>query len=162
MSLWILLKIFFEQLINIFWKDLRDSVNTQLHRWARKISFIYVCFLVLNIRLESGLLVTPCFLSQDISLENVSSMYELSEAFNAIPLRHACILFILEQFDKLSARPGYWSDFLIYCLYILWAFSYLYNVLIAVYKNLVIWFSTVVCACCFAKNVVDLKGNLDL
>lgn len=44
---------------------------------------------------------------QDISLENVSSMYELSEAFNAISLRHTCVLFILEQFDKLSARPGY-------------------------------------------------------
>ncbi|KAL4373681.1 hypothetical protein AHAS_Ahas05G0106100 [Arachis hypogaea] len=46
-------------------------------------------------------------IAQDISLENVSSMYELSEAFNAISLRHACILFILEQFDKLSARPGH-------------------------------------------------------
>jgi hypothetical protein len=47
------------------------------------------------------------FLSQDILLENVSSMYELSEAFNAISLRHTCILFILEHFDKLSTRPGY-------------------------------------------------------
>ncbi|XP_052188436.1 ARM REPEAT PROTEIN INTERACTING WITH ABF2 [Diospyros lotus] len=46
-------------------------------------------------------------IAQDISLENVSSMYELSEAFHAMSLRHACILFILEQFDKLSARPGY-------------------------------------------------------
>ncbi|RZB89033.1 Arm repeat protein interacting with ABF2 isoform C, partial [Glycine soja] len=46
-------------------------------------------------------------IAQDISLENVSSMYELTEAFNAISLRHACILFILEQFDKLSSRPGY-------------------------------------------------------
>ncbi|XP_030548137.2 ARM REPEAT PROTEIN INTERACTING WITH ABF2 isoform X2 [Rhodamnia argentea] len=43
-------------------------------------------------------------IAQDISLENVSSMYELSEAFNAISLRHSCILFILEHFDKL--RPG--------------------------------------------------------
>jgi hypothetical protein len=25
-------------------------------------------------------------------------------------LRHTCILFILEHFDKLSTRPGYWSD----------------------------------------------------
>lgn len=50
------------------------------------------------------------FLLQDILLENVSSMYELSEAFNAISLRHACILFILKHFDKLSTRPGYWSD----------------------------------------------------
>ncbi|KAL2324379.1 hypothetical protein Fmac_023437 [Flemingia macrophylla] len=46
-------------------------------------------------------------IAQDILLENVSSMYELSEAFNAISLKHACILFILEQFDKLSARPGH-------------------------------------------------------
>ncbi|KAF8394421.1 hypothetical protein HHK36_020629 [Tetracentron sinense] len=46
-------------------------------------------------------------IAQDISLENVSSMYELSEAFHAMSLRHTCILFILEQFNKLSARPGY-------------------------------------------------------
>ncbi|PSR92708.1 ARM REPEAT PROTEIN INTERACTING WITH like [Actinidia chinensis var. chinensis] len=47
-------------------------------------------------------------IGKNISLENVSSMYELSEAFHAISLRHTCILFILEQFDKLSARPGYY------------------------------------------------------
>ncbi|RDY01205.1 Arm repeat protein with ABF2, partial [Mucuna pruriens] len=46
-------------------------------------------------------------IAQDISLENVSSMYELSEAFNAISLRHTCILFILEHFDKLSGKPGH-------------------------------------------------------
>ncbi|XP_010277774.1 PREDICTED: ARM REPEAT PROTEIN INTERACTING WITH ABF2-like isoform X2 [Nelumbo nucifera] len=46
-------------------------------------------------------------IGQDISLENVSSMYELSEAFHAMSLRHTCILFILEQFDKLSTRPGH-------------------------------------------------------
>ncbi|XVF66689.1 hypothetical protein PTKIN_Ptkin10aG0057600 [Pterospermum kingtungense] len=46
-------------------------------------------------------------IAQDISLENVSSMYELSEAFHAISLRHTCILFILEHFDKLSTRPGH-------------------------------------------------------
>ncbi|XP_022946313.1 ARM REPEAT PROTEIN INTERACTING WITH ABF2-like [Cucurbita moschata] len=46
-------------------------------------------------------------IAQDISLENVASMYELSEAFNAISLRHTCILFILEQFDKLSTMPGH-------------------------------------------------------
>ncbi|GMI71933.1 ARM repeat protein interacting with ABF2 [Hibiscus trionum] len=44
-------------------------------------------------------------IAQDISLDNVSSMYELSEAFHAMSLRHTCILFILEHFDKLSARP---------------------------------------------------------
>ncbi|XVF28901.1 hypothetical protein REPUB_Repub15cG0072700 [Reevesia pubescens] len=46
-------------------------------------------------------------IAQDISLENVSSMYELSEAFHAISLRHTCILFILEHFDKLSTTPGH-------------------------------------------------------
>ncbi|KAK7405887.1 hypothetical protein VNO78_07499 [Psophocarpus tetragonolobus] len=46
-------------------------------------------------------------IAQDISLENVSSMYELSEAFNAISLRHTCILFILEHFDKLCGKPGH-------------------------------------------------------
>ncbi|KAK7336752.1 hypothetical protein VNO77_17298 [Canavalia gladiata] len=46
-------------------------------------------------------------ISQDISVENVSSMYEMSEAFNATSLKHACILFMLEQFDKLSAKPWY-------------------------------------------------------
>ncbi|XP_061989403.1 ARM REPEAT PROTEIN INTERACTING WITH ABF2-like isoform X2 [Rosa rugosa] len=46
-------------------------------------------------------------IAQDISLENVSNMYELSEAFHAMSLRQTCILFILEQFEKLSARPGH-------------------------------------------------------
>lgn len=40
---------------------------------------------------------------KDISVENVSLMFELSEAFNALSLRNACILFILENVDKLSA-----------------------------------------------------------
>ncbi|KAI8522898.1 hypothetical protein RHMOL_Rhmol13G0032600 [Rhododendron molle] len=44
-------------------------------------------------------------IAQDISVENVSLMYELSESFNALSLKHACILFILEKFDKLSAMP---------------------------------------------------------
>jgi hypothetical protein len=47
------------------------------------------------------------YLLKDICVENVSLMYELSEAFNAMSLRKACILFILEQFDKLSVRPWY-------------------------------------------------------
>ncbi|KAH9605604.1 hypothetical protein KSS87_018739 [Heliosperma pusillum] len=46
-------------------------------------------------------------IAQDISLENVSAMYELSEAFHAVSLRQACILFILEHYDKLSVMPGH-------------------------------------------------------
>ncbi|KAK3018340.1 hypothetical protein RJ639_004752, partial [Escallonia herrerae] len=44
-------------------------------------------------------------IAQDISVENVSLMYELSEAFNAVSLTQACVLFILENFDKLSPLP---------------------------------------------------------
>lgn len=51
-------------------------------------------------------MVFSCIL-KDISVENVSLMFELSEAFNAMSLRHACILFILENFDKLSVKPWY-------------------------------------------------------
>ncbi|KAL6340736.1 hypothetical protein AAG906_022236 [Vitis piasezkii] len=47
------------------------------------------------------------FIFKDISLENVSRMHELSEAFHAISLRHTCLLSILEQFSKLSSRAGY-------------------------------------------------------
>lgn len=77
-------------------------MSTQLHRYAEKISLSLSRWV-----LQNGLLINLLHLIQDISLENVSSMYELSEAFNAMSLRHTCILFILEQFEKLSARPGY-------------------------------------------------------
>ncbi|GAB4843425.1 hypothetical protein Ancab_013387 [Ancistrocladus abbreviatus] len=45
-------------------------------------------------------------IAQDMSLENVASMYDLSEAYHAVSLKHTCILFILEHYAKLSARPG--------------------------------------------------------
>ncbi|CBI38380.3 unnamed protein product, partial [Vitis vinifera] len=48
-----------------------------------------------------------CTIAHDISLENVSRMHELSEAFHAISLRHTCLMSILEQFSKLSSRAGY-------------------------------------------------------
>ncbi|XP_074275091.1 ARM REPEAT PROTEIN INTERACTING WITH ABF2-like [Silene latifolia] len=48
-----------------------------------------------------------CTIAQDISVDNVTLMYELSEAFNALSLRHSCILFILEQFDVISSKPWY-------------------------------------------------------
>lgn len=111
MSLLKLLKISSEQLINISWKGLRDYVNTRLHRLAKWIGFARVLFreLILESKVKSSLLE---FLPQHVSLENVSSMYALSEAFNATSLRHTCILFILGHFDKLSETPGYLSEFL--------------------------------------------------
>uniref|UniRef100_A0A1J3FJN4 ARM repeat protein interacting with ABF2 n=1 Tax=Noccaea caerulescens TaxID=107243 RepID=A0A1J3FJN4_NOCCA len=42
---------------------------------------------------------------QDVTVDNIESMYDLSEAFNANSLRQTCILFILEHFDKLSLKP---------------------------------------------------------
>lgn len=48
-------------------------------------------------------------IAQDISVDNVVQMYELSEAYNAVSLRHACILFILERFENLNAKPWYSS-----------------------------------------------------
>uniref|UniRef100_F6HQ83 BTB domain-containing protein n=1 Tax=Vitis vinifera TaxID=29760 RepID=F6HQ83_VITVI len=53
-------------------------------------------------------------IAQDISVENVSLMYELSEAFNAMTLRHTCILYILEHFEKLTVKP--WYSRLIQCI----------------------------------------------
>ncbi|XP_034689837.1 ARM REPEAT PROTEIN INTERACTING WITH ABF2-like isoform X2 [Vitis riparia] len=53
-------------------------------------------------------------IAQDISVENVSLMYELSEAFNAMTLRHTCILYILEHFEKLTVKP--WCSRLIQCI----------------------------------------------
>ncbi|KAK4276016.1 hypothetical protein QN277_019017 [Acacia crassicarpa] len=48
-----------------------------------------------------------CVIAQDISLGNVSQLYELSDSMNAMSLRRACILFLLEQFEKLSVKPWY-------------------------------------------------------
>ncbi|MQL73796.1 hypothetical protein Taro_006159, partial [Colocasia esculenta] len=48
-------------------------------------------------------------IAQGVSLDNISSMYELSEAFHATSLRHTCVLFVLEQFHKISTKPGYFQ-----------------------------------------------------
>ncbi|GAA0161388.1 hypothetical protein LIER_17716 [Lithospermum erythrorhizon] len=46
-------------------------------------------------------------IAKDISDANVSLMFELSEAFNALVLRHACILVTLKKCDKLSVMPWF-------------------------------------------------------
>ncbi|KAM1001479.1 hypothetical protein ACFX15_007654 [Malus domestica] len=46
-------------------------------------------------------------IAQDICVENLSLMFELSEAFNAMSLQQACILFLLEQFEELVEKPWY-------------------------------------------------------
>ncbi|PIN25860.1 Karyopherin (importin) alpha [Handroanthus impetiginosus] len=46
-------------------------------------------------------------IAKDITAENASMMFDLSEAFNALSLRQAVILFILEKYDDLCIMPGY-------------------------------------------------------
>ncbi|URE42097.1 BTB/POZ domain [Musa troglodytarum] len=46
-------------------------------------------------------------IAQEVCVDNVSSVYELSEAFHAISLRHTWIMFILEQFEQINTRPGH-------------------------------------------------------
>ncbi|MED6106816.1 hypothetical protein PIB30_007842 [Stylosanthes scabra] len=53
-------------------------------------------------------------ISQDITVENVALMYQMSETFNATSLKHACIMFVLDQFDKLSSKP--WYGYLVCCI----------------------------------------------
>ncbi|MED6135357.1 hypothetical protein PIB30_045686 [Stylosanthes scabra] len=46
-------------------------------------------------------------ISQGITVENVALMYQMSDTFNATSLKHSCIMFVLDQFDKLSSKPWY-------------------------------------------------------
>nr|GEY57753.1 hypothetical protein [Tanacetum cinerariifolium]GEY57761.1 hypothetical protein [Tanacetum cinerariifolium]GEY58157.1 hypothetical protein [Tanacetum cinerariifolium] len=43
-------------------------------------------------------------IAHDIKADNLALMYDLSETYNAVSLRNACILFVLEQFDKLHSE----------------------------------------------------------
>ncbi|KAL7177943.1 hypothetical protein ACSBR2_031162 [Camellia fascicularis] len=95
-------------------KDARDIEipNIRWEVFELMMRFIYTGSVDITLDIAQDLLeglkrLCEYTIAQDISLENVLSMYELSEAFHAISLRHTCILFILEQFEKLSARPGY-------------------------------------------------------
>ncbi|CAD5192646.1 unnamed protein product, partial [Musa acuminata subsp. malaccensis] len=51
-----------------------------------------------------------CFIVQEVCIDNVSSMYELSEAFHAMSLRHTCVMFILEQFEKINSSKAFPSN----------------------------------------------------
>ncbi|GKD50512.1 hypothetical protein Tco_1279488, partial [Tanacetum coccineum] len=41
---------------------------------------------------------------RDIKADNLALMYDLSETYNAVSLKNACDLFVLEQFDKLHSE----------------------------------------------------------
>ncbi|CAM6085940.1 unnamed protein product [Calypogeia fissa] len=46
-------------------------------------------------------------IAKDLTLENVSNVYDLAEAYHAVSLRHTCVLFILEYHDQMCLLPGY-------------------------------------------------------
>ncbi|CAD5183980.1 unnamed protein product [Musa acuminata subsp. malaccensis] len=85
-------------------KDARD-VEIPNIRWEvfeSMMRFIYT---------GSGLkLLCEYAIAQEVCIDNVSSMYELSEAFHAMSLRHTCVMFILEQFEKINSSRAFPSN----------------------------------------------------
>ncbi|XP_059438163.1 ARM REPEAT PROTEIN INTERACTING WITH ABF2-like [Corylus avellana] len=107
-------------------KDI-DIPNIRWDVFELMMRFIYTGSIEVNLEIAQDLLkaadqylldglkrLCEYAIAQDICVENVSMMYEFSEAFNAMSLRQACILFILEQFDKLSVKP--WYSHMIKCV----------------------------------------------
>lgn len=84
-----------------------SEVGQELSFTVAFISFIFVEFLMVYFNIVK-------FFLQDISVENVSLMYMMSDTYNATSLKYSCILFILEQFDKLSSKP--WYVYILYSL----------------------------------------------
>ncbi|CAL9041913.1 unnamed protein product [Musa banksii] len=106
-------------------KDARDIEIPNI-RWEvfelmmRQVQFIYTGSVEVTTNIAQDLLraadqylleglkrLCEYAIAQDVNIDNISSMYELSEAFHAMSLRHTCVLFILEQFDKISIQPGH-------------------------------------------------------
>ncbi|KFK38013.1 hypothetical protein AALP_AA3G059000 [Arabis alpina] len=102
-------------------KDARDIEipNIQWEIFELMMRFIYTGSVNITIEIAQDLLraadqylleglkrLCEYNISQDITVDNIGSVYELSEALNALSLRQACILFILEHFDKLSLKHG--------------------------------------------------------
>ncbi|URE24175.1 BTB/POZ domain [Musa troglodytarum] len=106
-------------------KDARDIEIPNI-RWEvfelmmRQVQFIYTGSVEVTSNIAQDLLraadqylleglkrLCEYAIAQDVNIDNISSMYELSEAFHAMSLRHTCVLFILEQFDKISIQPGH-------------------------------------------------------
>ncbi|KAK9726108.1 hypothetical protein RND81_05G190800 [Saponaria officinalis] len=103
-------------------KDAKDIEipNIQWNVFELMMRYIYTGSVTVSLDIAQDLLraadqylleglkrLCECAIAQDISAENVTLMYELSEAYNAMSLRHSCILFILEQFDLLNTKPWY-------------------------------------------------------
>ncbi|CAL9176315.1 unnamed protein product [Musa hybrid cultivar] len=103
-------------------KDARDIENPNI-RWEvfeLMMRFIYTGSVEITTDIAQDLLraadqylleglkrLCEYAIAQEVCVDNVSSMYELSEAFHAMSLRHNCVMFILEQFEKINTRPGH-------------------------------------------------------
>lgn len=103
----------------------RDAKDVEIPniRWdvfELMMRFIYTGSVAVNVDIAQDLLraadqylleglkrLCESAISKDISVENVSLMYELSEAYNAATLRESCTLFVLEQFQRLSQKPWF-------------------------------------------------------
>eukprot|EP00850_Spirogloea_muscicola_P018463 SM000169S02718 [mRNA] locus=s169:87724:93877:- [translate_table: standard] len=48
-------------------------------------------------------------IAQDLTVENVTNVYDLAEAYHAASLRSTCVLFALEHYNEMSSLPGHAS-----------------------------------------------------
>ncbi|PQQ21652.1 ARM REPEAT PROTEIN INTERACTING WITH ABF2 [Prunus yedoensis var. nudiflora] len=89
-------------------KDARDIEipNIRWEVFELMMRFIYTGSVDITLDIAQDLLRA----ADQYLLEGLKRLCEYTiaaEAFHAMSLRHTCILFILEQFEKLSARPGH-------------------------------------------------------
>ncbi|KAI3506760.1 hypothetical protein L1887_21324 [Cichorium endivia] len=102
-------------------KDI-EIPNISWETFEKMMRYIYTGSVEVNLRIAQDLLraadqylleglkrLCEYTIAQDITVDKVALMYDLSEAFNAVSLKNACILFILEHFDKLDSKPWYGS-----------------------------------------------------
>ncbi|XP_024981701.1 ARM REPEAT PROTEIN INTERACTING WITH ABF2-like [Cynara cardunculus var. scolymus] len=105
-------------------KDAKDIEipNIRWETFELMMRYIYTGSVEVNLRIAQDLLraadqylleglkrLCEYSIAQNIRVENVALMYDLSESFNAVTLKDACILFVLEHLDKLDVKPWYAS-----------------------------------------------------
>ncbi|KAJ9543307.1 hypothetical protein OSB04_023014 [Centaurea solstitialis] len=105
-------------------KDAKDVEipNIRWETFELMMRYIYTGSVEVNLRIAQDLLrasdqylldglkrLCEYSIAKNIRIDNVALMYDLSESFNAVSLKNACILFVLENFDKLDSKPWYTS-----------------------------------------------------
>ncbi|PWA58123.1 ARM REPEAT PROTEIN INTERACTING WITH ABF2 [Artemisia annua] len=111
----------------------RDAKDVQIpniswETFELMMRFIYTGSVELNVGIAKDLLkaadqylldglkrLCEYTMAQNIKADNLALMYDLSETSNAVSLRNACILFVLEQFNELHSKPWY-ASFLVQIL----------------------------------------------